>query len=77
MMLVFQIILTVQVLQDSNLHPSLMKICRLILDDLQCYVLARFEAIALHNLPKSTVSKNTQDTISICSQGKKKEKRLC
>mmetsp|Transcript_7952 Transcript_7952/g.27329 ORF Transcript_7952/g.27329 Transcript_7952/m.27329 type:complete len:228 (-) Transcript_7952:344-1027(-) len=53
-----QVVLRVQVLQDGDLHPGLVEVSRLVLDDLQGYVLAGVEAGAPRHLAEGAVAQD-------------------
>jgi hypothetical protein len=65
MVAIICIIPLVKKFQYCHLHHALVKVRRSILDHFDSHNRVRFQILALDNLPKSSLSKNIQDEISI------------
>lgn len=52
-------------IQNRHFHHTLVKICRLIFDDLDGYNLLRFQILAFHNLPEGSLAQNIENQVAI------------
>lgn len=66
-MLVARVVLSVEEVEDRDLHLGLIQVCGLVLDDFDGTDLVRTHVLALDDLPKCTLAENVENQVPVAT----------